>query len=1347
MNYNGTDAAGLVSAAAFQAKTAVALNYGTTGGTDTTTGGFATTILTNVVDAATRDAAIAQTAAVVNPPAPAPVGITATLTTGVDTGASFTGTAQADTFNGIIVATDVTKNTLNPGDNLVGGAGTDTLNIVASGAAAAVAGTAVTTTGIEVINVTNATTGGLTVDTSLFSGETNITSTGSSSATTFTGISVIPVVSLVANAGSVSVGMVAAATVGTADKGTVNLSSSVTAADATLTFNGIEQLSVVSAAGVSGNSAIPAASTTAAATATLTIADDSLQTLAVTGSAGTTLAVTLNGAVGTSTGTVTSAEGADDIAITAGSSGKLSVAMGAGNDTVRLTTIPATGTYTIDGGTGTDTLIYSGAAAVTATASANITGFETVILTNAAPASFNEAASTVTYTNAAAGTYTGMTSGVTTATGPGTLNLQAGGTVTLAATAASATYAGTADSVTINVGKTTSPVGAITAAVTTTGVESATINNFSLGSDLASVRTVGITDASLKTLVVTGGSQPTTINGSGVALTSVDASGVLGNVTFTGSATTIAVAGASITGGAGNDSITGAAGNDTLVGGAGNDTLVGGAGVDSMTGGAGADTFVIGQNTGTTSFSTSAASDTITDFVAGTDKLSMAQTPSSFLGNYANITTALAAQKANGVANAAVFVTGENNVYVLTNVDGTLNVLDTVVKLPGVTALTATDLNLGAQGTTGAATITLAAATVPVVNTTASNATGSTFTTAFDDTITSAASTALVGAAAAINGGLGSDTLNATLATPGLLTDLTAGGAAGVALTSIENVTLTVTTSAAVVNLGANLPTDLKTLTLNGTDGKVGLTATTTAIGQTITVNDTINNASGGQNSTITVANFNNTRVTLGAADDAITLAGDRPGSVINTGAGADTITLGGGTTTTFATVLPTTTTMTLNGGANDTGTVDTLAFTGTLGASENVNFKTYSDNGVITGLEKVSFTSTNATNSAHTITLATGITQVLVDTDNAAEIFNISATAAQADAITSIVNTNSGAAGALNLTLTTAGSVSFSGDVTTSVTQMNWQDLAVSLTLNNSANTVVQGGTTAGSATQSVTFGTLAANQSATINSTGTVDFFVKASDYVTNIAAQTMTAVGVAAATVSVNFTGGAPGGTIDLTAVKLTATNIDFFKVGALTAAATIQTPNATAMTVDVTATGSTNQVDTIQIDTVGTTVGVATAATTVRGFTAGSGTGADVIDVAGALTVTAGIVTTNAGVAATAAAAAATKMLIETGSSQQISGALTATGDAGAVEAAVIASSIKVTGSGGGASVANDHFYVVLDNGTDTGVYQVIVTTAGLTAGAALATATDFTVSLVGVLTGVSDAGTLVAGNFI
>ncbi len=67
-------------------------------------------------------------------------------------------------------------------------------------------------------------------------------------------------------------------------------------------------------------------------------------------------------------------------------------------------------------------------------------------------------------------------------------------------------------------------------------------------------------------------------------------------------------------GGSGADVLLGETGNDTLAGGSGDDNLLGGTGNDSLTGGSGSDTFIFSRNEG---------SDTVTDFLLGTDKIAL----------------------------------------------------------------------------------------------------------------------------------------------------------------------------------------------------------------------------------------------------------------------------------------------------------------------------------------------------------------------------------------------------------------------------------------------------------------------------------------------------------------------------------------------------------------------------------------------------------------------------------------------------------------------------------------------------------------------------------------------------
>ena len=182
-----------------------------------------------------------------------------------------------------------------------------------------------------------------------------------------------------------------------------------------------------------------------------------------------------------------------------------------------------------------------------------------------------------------------------------------------------------------------------TTAQTTGGAGSDTITNFEnlTGSAFADNLT-GNTgnnriDGGLGNDTLTGGtgndtyvvdSSADVIVESGTAITEIDSvsSSVnwtlqarLENLTLTG---TSAISGGGnsldniLTGNSVNNTLTGGSGNDTLNGGAGSDTLNGGAGNDHLAGGTGADVFV---------FNSTVGSDTITDFVSGTDDLRISQ--------------------------------------------------------------------------------------------------------------------------------------------------------------------------------------------------------------------------------------------------------------------------------------------------------------------------------------------------------------------------------------------------------------------------------------------------------------------------------------------------------------------------------------------------------------------------------------------------------------------------------------------------------------------------------------------------------------------------------------------------
>jgi len=1226
------------------------------------------------------------------------------LTTGVD---ALTGGAGADSF--VATAATVATTTLTAGDNLAGGAGTDTLSITGSISGGNTLGAGVSSSDIEILSVNAVTT--TSVDTSLMAGVTDVYNNGSLADTTYTGLTAIPNVWLTGTSADTTLGYASAATtVGTADTQTVKLNGAAATSSATITTNGVESITVDASGSASG-----------AITRPVILTSDSLKSVTITGDAASAISANLTGATTTIAGSVTGNAAANTVILTADAADTIGVDLGAGNDTLSISTISAT--HTIAGGDGADTLVAG--TSITAATGANISGFEVVsagAVSVVLPTATNTIG-TVSFSGTG-GTVAGVASGATVsqaATGSNTISNTAG-------------WTGAADSITVAVGAATAG-GAITQSLTATGIETATITNSQLSTD-ATARSVGVTGANLtKMTVASSGGAPITITGGGVALAEIDASGVAGVVT---NSATMAAAGFKLTTGAGIDTLTGGVGADTLIAGAGADTITGGVGVDTLTGGAGVDTFNYATNAAGAVVSSLAAPDVITDFTSGTDKLALSQTVTAFLGNYSNVSQAQAAAAADGRGNLAYFVTGENSLYAVTAANGVASSTDTVITITGVTALAEADLQLGSQGTGN--TVSLAAATVPVVNTTSSNATSSTKTTAKDDTITSAASTALVGTGSAIDGGLGADTLNSTLATAGLLTSLTAAGTNGVVVSNVETVNITVTTPTAVVNLGTGVPTTLSTLTVTGSNGDGALQATTTATGQTFTVTNT----GGSTASAVTVANFANNTVTTGSAGDTITVSGGAAttSASVNAGAGADTVVVSAATAWSGLGNA-------LSGGSNLTGTVDTLQLNYDIGNGTTLDLAAMITAGDIAAFERVNI---NADQGATIgVTAGTGITQYVLTDTTAGEAFNITATSAQANAITSITGD---AADTVTLLLSDAGTVSLSGDTTTALDAITY-DAAVDLTLSNTATAVTQGGGTPGTAAQTITIGDGSAVQSATINSTGAATFNVTAAALATVAvadvdntvsAAEALTSfIAVAGATAVVNVTGAGGNFTLlDATPAAgdddLVLTNIDTVNIN--TTSASIVVAGNEDDEIDFTLNLGAFSGHSVHLDTIGT----ANSSVTITGFAAG--TGGDVVLI-GEPTTAGNTDMTTVVVAATTGgtlpgtgttATAATSLYVATGSGAQISGALTDTGDAGSVEAAIIAAGIIITG----ASAADEFFYFVADNGTGTGIYRVASASANM-ATDVIDAANEIAVQLIGTLD-VADSSSLIAANF-
>jgi hypothetical protein len=844
-----------------------------------------------------------------------------TLTTGADTGTLFTGGAANDTFNALF--TTANGMTFGANDILDGGAGTDTLFIQVG--VTGVAGPA-TIRNIEVIT-TNFSAAG-TVNLLGATGVTTVESNGSSADATFTNIASATTALRVSNtANGANFGFTAAAVAGAADTANVTLNAA-TAGTLTLT-TGFETVAFRSSGSantlagltigapttvtVAGDQALVLG--TIAAPATLPLSVTTFDASANTATAGVTATF---GATTTATA-ITGSTGNDTLNITNIVTTAVNLVAGAGNDVViDNSTISAVTTMT--GGDGTDTLvtIATSAEGYVTPAVRTITGFERV--QESTPGT---AAGTLTLANldtgitnvtlgagtAAQGTGIGAagafasTAGAYTISAPtGTLGLTLqgalGGALTIVA-------AGTATTDTANI--TVSPSTAVLNVLAGQNIVDTQFEtlNISTGSAATSgaqtTGTVAITAS-------TGGTSRLNITGvnafSGTTLTAVtiDASGMTGAATFTNTgagATTTSITGtanadvivggsaaATLSGGAGADTITGGAGNDSISGGDGADSITGGLGRDTLTGGAGVDTFVFAANATGAVTSNQAAPDTITDFVSGTDKISLGQTVTAFLGNYTSLSSAQAAVAADGRTNLAFFVTGENTLYVTAAATGIPAATDTVIFLTGVTSLAATDiLQLGAQG--GGATVSLTAAAANLSNTSQVNASGA--TTASDDAISS---TAAFLSNSTITGGTGNDTLT-------ISTDPTAAGATGTGSTTFTLQTAGAGTGAVVsgievISLTAGNTANALTVTNDVNLAVRNASTTATAIVQLGTGTGQNFTGTGSGIQTVALGGASQSVTTGTGADQISATASQLLNSTIAGGAGADTLTITG---------------------------------------------------------------------------------------------------------------------------------------------------------------------------------------------------------------------------------------------------------------------------------------------------------------------------------------------------------------------------------------------------------------------------------------------------------------------
>jgi len=559
-------------------------------------------------------------------------GTSFTLSTSLDTGASWVGGAGDDTFSGVASS----ASTWTTGDSIVGGAGTDTAVLAASGSVAT--SESVASSGVEVLSVFNNSSADFEAVTTLMSGLTTVRATGGTAATTFSNLASLPNAELVSSSKNLTVSTISTIGTGTADSVSLTLNGAATTASNTVTYNGPETINVIATGATSGSS-----------TKTVTITDADLETINLTGTANVNLTATFSGAsLSTQTGTfnASAAGGTVRATLTAGASGNLSVTGSAQNDVITLGATP-TKYMSVDGGAGTDTLSVADggtyASTNTTQPAGNITNFETLAVTGGGTVDLRSfAKNTFTAATAAAGLTLSKANAEL-----ATVSLTAAGSLTH-----TLATDGTADALTVNFASTTTGITA--PAVDVQDIETLTISSGGLDSNTITA----LTSVDLSKLVVSGSQDFTVTNAltDAVSLATVDASGLTGldttfslNAGVSTKAMTVTLGGGvegtlggtvntittgygadSVTGGAYKDVITTGSGNDTVVAGAGNDSITtglgddnvdGGTGDDSISGGAGNDVLAGGDGNDTIDGST--GNDTITGG-AGNDKIYVA---------------------------------------------------------------------------------------------------------------------------------------------------------------------------------------------------------------------------------------------------------------------------------------------------------------------------------------------------------------------------------------------------------------------------------------------------------------------------------------------------------------------------------------------------------------------------------------------------------------------------------------------------------------------------------------------------------------------------------------------------
>ncbi len=505
---------------------------------------------------------------------------------------SFTGGAGADT---------ITTGAAPTSGTIAAGAGSDLL-ILGANTHMDTALEAAKFTGFETVQTAAAATTGF--DMGLMTSLTGlkVAATGAN-ANTYTNLSAAQAANIdiigAINAAGVSFSLVS--DTGTSDVLSIDIGNDTvktgTAIDAdSLTFNGFETLNVNA---VHGSGTVTAGGNRTSTIATLTSdkatavnmtgtafsVENAALTKAATydataltgdGGATTNKGLTLLGAL-IATSTVKGSDYVDTVTI--GGTGS-TYTLGAGKDAITSTQANLSGSVSVDGGAGTDTITISDAATAT-TATFTVTDNSFANVTNTEVLSISAA-----HVGNIVWNLGGYANAMATA---------AGGTLKVTATAFA--QGATADTVTINA----------------SGLSG------SNALDLTFTNTVVATTANAGNDVFTGGAGADKFTITYDAADTDDNSDITVNAGAGNDTITLVVSAASTTA-TGTLKLNGQGGDDTIVGSANIDTITGGLGTDTMTGGTGADIFIVSTATHSNA-ATAGAIDKITDFAGTSDDL------------------------------------------------------------------------------------------------------------------------------------------------------------------------------------------------------------------------------------------------------------------------------------------------------------------------------------------------------------------------------------------------------------------------------------------------------------------------------------------------------------------------------------------------------------------------------------------------------------------------------------------------------------------------------------------------------------------------------------------------------